>query len=58
MYTIYRLIKSMLDSKKGDIPGWMYIIGLILGLFALIMIIYITVKSGKLGAESVTQGLE
>ena len=47
MYSVYRLVKDLLYSKKGEIPGWMFIVGLILGLFALIILIYIAVKSGK-----------
>lgn len=37
--------------KGQELPGWAYIVGLIIGLFALIFIIWLSLKSGKTGAE-------
>lgn len=36
---------------KGEIPGWAFVIGLILGLFALVFLIWLAVKSGKTSSE-------
>jgi len=57
MRTIYRLIFDFLKQKKGEIPGWAYIVGLIVGLIALIILIYIAAKSGRTTVEQIT-GLE
>jgi hypothetical protein len=37
----------MLRSRKGDIPGWAYVIALIIGLFVLLFAIWIAAKSGQ-----------
>ncbi len=37
--------------KAQELPGWAYIVALILGLFALIFLIWLAVKSGRTGAE-------
>ncbi len=42
-------------NKKGDIPGWVQIIGLIIGLFALIFLIWLSIKSGQTGVEVLTE---
>ena len=39
------LIK-MKNKKATSIPGWIYVIALIIGLFVIALIIWITVKSG------------
>jgi len=45
--TIIRTYKLWLDNKKGDIPGWAYIIALIIGLFILLLGLYVAWKSGQ-----------
>lgn len=47
LYTGLKTFKLWLDSKKGDIPGWAYIIALIIGLFVLLLAIYIAWSSGR-----------
>ncbi len=48
-------IKKMFESKLGqELPGWSYIVMLILGLFALGLLIYIAVKSGQATVKQVT----
>ena len=49
MRTIYRLI----NRKAQELPGWAYIVGMILGLFAIILLIWIAVKSGQAGAGQI-----
>ena len=39
--------------KGQELPGWAYIVGLILGLFAIILLIWIAVKSGHAGADQI-----
>lgn len=47
-------LKCMLDSKLGqELPGWTYIVGLILGLFVLAFLIWLAVKSGKLSVQNI-----
>jgi len=41
---------KMKKNKKAQVPGWIYIIGLIIGLFVIAFFIWVTVKSG--GAQS------
>ena len=32
-------------NKKADMPGWSYVVGLIIGLFVIALIIFIATKS-------------
>ena len=41
---LYNRIKKRL-TKKGGIPGWNVIIGLIIGLFVILALVYISFKS-------------
>ena len=41
----------MKQNKKGDIPGWVQIVGLIIALLVLVFIIWLSIKSGQKGAE-------
>jgi len=43
----YRLIFKMMKSKKGEVPGWIYVISLILGIILIIIIAYFAYKSGQ-----------
>ncbi|MBI4919417.1 hypothetical protein HY837_05770 [archaeon] len=38
-----------LQSKKGDAPGWNYLLALALGLIALVFIIWLATKSANVG---------
>ena len=40
------LIK-MKNKKAMEIPGWIYVIGLIIGLLVILLIIWISAKSGQ-----------
>ncbi|MEM4246732.1 MAG: hypothetical protein QXR48_00455 [Candidatus Woesearchaeota archaeon] len=42
-----RTLYSMLRNKKGDIPGWAYVIALIIGLFVLLFAIWLIAKAGQ-----------
>lgn len=39
---IYNRLRRL--NKKGDVPGWAIVIGLILGLVVIIAVIYISIK--------------
>ncbi|VVB81064.1 Uncharacterised protein [uncultured archaeon] len=55
MQSYYRRLKSLFESKIGqELPGWVFVIGLILGLFALIFLIWLAVKSGKTSVQTLT----
>lgn len=41
---LYNRIKKNL-FKKGELPGWSAIVGLIIGLFVILALIYISFKS-------------
>lgn len=41
------MIMSLIKSKKGDIPGWSYIVALIIGLLVIAFIVWLAVKSGS-----------
>ncbi len=45
--TMLQALYTLWKSKKGDLPGWTYIIALILGLFVLIFAIWIAAKAGQ-----------
>ena len=48
MFGAYRRLKRLFEQRLGqELPGWGFVIALILGLIALIAIIWIAVKSGK-----------
>jgi len=32
-------------DKKGDMPGWAYVVGLVIGLLIIGLIVYISIKS-------------
>jgi len=34
-------------NKKASMPGWAYVVALIIGLFVIILIIWIAIKSGS-----------
>jgi len=42
----------MIETKRGqELPGWAWIVALILGLFAVVFLIWLAVKSGNLSVE-------
>jgi len=47
LYIGLKTLKLWLDNKKGDIPGWAYIIAMVIGLFILLVAIYTAWKSGQ-----------
>ena len=48
MHHYCRRLKQLFESQLGqDLPGWGFIIALILGLIALVILIYLSLKSGK-----------
>jgi len=47
---VIMLLIKMKKNKKASVPGWIYLIGLIIGLFVIALFIWVTVKSG--GAQS------
>lgn len=56
MQSYYRRLKHLFESKIGqEIPGWMFVIGLILGLIAIVFLIWLAVKSGKTSVETLTE---
>ncbi|MEM3154643.1 MAG: hypothetical protein QW165_03715 [Candidatus Woesearchaeota archaeon] len=42
-------------SKKGDMPGWAQFLGLILAVILLAFLIWLSIKSGRTGVESITE---
>ena len=34
-----------MKNKKASMPGWVYVVGIIIGLFVLMLIIWVSVKS-------------
>jgi amino acid transporter len=51
---IYNWLKKL--NKKGDIPGWAIVVGLIIGLFVIFAVWYISIK-GKNFLMDAFQGL-
>jgi len=50
----YNLVKQLVKSKLGqELPGWAYVVGLIIGLFTLVLLIWVAVKSGRAGVEQI-----
>ena len=48
MHNYYRRLKGLLEEKLGQqLPGWGYVIAIILGLVILIFLIWFAYKSGK-----------
>ncbi|MBS3148886.1 hypothetical protein J4219_08465 [Candidatus Woesearchaeota archaeon] len=48
MRSNYRRLKQLFENRLGqELPGWAFVVALIIGLFALIFIIWLAVKSGK-----------
>ena len=51
MRAIHRL-KQLFENRFGqELPGWAFVIALILGLFAIIFLIWLAVKSGRASVE-------
>lgn len=42
-----RTLVALWKSRKGELPGWTYVIALIIGLFFLLFAIYLIAKSGQ-----------
>lgn len=38
-------------NEKGDVPGWMIVIGLLIMLFGIGVMIYISVKGGQVALD-------
>ena len=54
MWFNYRLIRAFLKEKRAQEGyGWFWIIGIVLLLITLVVVIYIMVKSGKIGQEQI-----
>lgn len=49
MWFYFRYALSVWKQKKGQdsIPGWMFVVGLILGLAFLVFMVWFAMKSGK-----------
>lgn len=47
LYTGLKTFKLWLDSKRGGIPGWTYIIALVIVLFVIILGFIVAGRSGK-----------
>lgn len=47
MRSHYRRLKLFFNSAGQELPGWAFIIGLILGLFAIAFLVWLALKSGK-----------
>lgn len=57
MYANYRRLKTLFEQRLGqDMPGWAFVIAMILGLIALIFLIWLSVKSGKTSVEQLKGG--
>jgi uncharacterized membrane protein YqiK len=41
--------------KAQDIPGWVFIVGLVLGLIVIIVLLWLAAKSGKTIGEQLTE---
>ncbi len=41
------MFSAITGKKAQELPGWAFIVGLILGLIALIFLIWLAVKGGK-----------
>ncbi len=53
-----KIIKQLIEDKTGqELPGWAYIVGLILALFAIVFVLWLSFKSGKVGVEQIV-GIE
>ena len=58
MHTNNRLkvLKQLIEDKLGQsMPGWTYIVFLILGLFAIIFALYVMVKGGRATVSDIGQ---
>ena len=44
-------IQTLQKNKRADLPGWTYIVGLILGLFAIIFLIWLSIKAGHTSVD-------
>lgn len=42
---------NWLNKRGQDLPGWAYVVALILGLFAIIFLIWLSVKSGNASVD-------
>ena len=48
----HRRLKQLFEQKLGqELPGWAYVIGLILGIFALLFLIWLAAKSGRASVD-------
>jgi len=43
---VFLWLIKMKNKKATQLPGWAYVIALIIGLFVIVLIIWITAKSG------------
>ena len=42
---VFFTVKSFLNQKKASLPGWAYIVALIIGLFVIAFLIWLAVKA-------------
>lgn len=54
MRSHYRRLKQLFESKTGqDLPGWAFIVALIIGLFVLGFLVWLAVKGGRASVEQI-----
>ena len=54
MRSYYRRLKQLFESTTGqELPGWAFIVALILGLFVLGILIWLAIKGGRASVEQI-----
>lgn len=50
----YRRLKQLFESRLGqELPGWAFVLALIIGLFALGFLVWLAVKGGRASVEQI-----
>ncbi len=42
-------------SRKGDMPGWSIVVGMVLAIIVLIFLIWLALRSGKVGVDVMSE---
>lgn len=48
-------LEKLCFSRKGDMPGWSIVVGMVLAIIVLIFLIWLALRSGKAGVDVISE---
>ncbi len=54
-YFVFSSLEKLRFSRKADIPGWAQLLGLFMAILLLVFLIYLSIRSGRIGQDIIPQ---